>query len=112
VFVGYRHFDERNIDPLFPFGHGLSYAEFDYRDLDIDDEGKGRLTVTATVENVADRTGREVVQVYLGETDPPVARPPREFAGFEALELAAGEEQTVTVELDDRAFAYYDERAG
>lgn len=111
VFVGYRHFDERDIEPLFPFGHGLSYAEFDY----CDPEVKGQeppLTVTVRVENTSERKGREVVQVYVGEVDPDVERPPRELAGFESIELGPGEKKTVEIELEERAFAYYDEDHG
>ncbi|MCU4728468.1 glycoside hydrolase family 3 C-terminal domain-containing protein [Halobacteria archaeon HArc-curdl7] len=107
IFVGYRHFDRVETDPLFPFGHGLSYADFEYSDVAVSlDESTA--TVEVTVENVSDRDGYEVVQVYLGAVDPDVERPPRELAAFESLELAAGEQQTVSLSVDERAFAYYD----
>ena len=111
VFVGYRYFDAREVDPLFPFGHGLSYATFAYRDLEAALEGT-EPSVSVTVENVGDRRGREVVQVYARPRDASVRRPPRELAGFAALSLEVGERRTVDVGLDERAFAVYDTTAG
>jgi len=110
VFVGYRHFDETDTEPLYPFGHGLSYADFEYGDVAVDHDGASA-TVEVTVENVSDRDGREVVQAYLGADDPSVERPPKELAAFERVELAAGEERTVALSLSERDFAYYDEDA-
>jgi beta-glucosidase len=107
VFVGYRGFDERGVEVLFPFGHGLSYATFEYVDVEADD---GQLSVT--VGNTGERAGRDVVQAYLRDPDPRLPRPPRELAGFEAVTLAPGERTTVTVDVDDRAFAVYDEAVG
>ncbi|MFC5278049.1 beta-glucosidase [Halorubrum rubrum] len=117
VLVGYRWFDARDSEPTYPFGHGRSYAAFAYRDaaLDIDEEGDadGDVAVTVTVENVADRAGREVVQTYVR---PPrvagVDRPVREFAGAESVVVAAGETETVTVGLNDLAFSRYDPADG
>jgi beta-glucosidase len=111
VFVGYRHFDARDIEPLFPFGHGLSYTGFEYDDATVAAAASGG-RVEVTVGNVGDRDGREVVQAYVEPPGSSAPRPPRELAGFEAVELAAGESQRVTVELDDRAFARYDEAGG
>ncbi|MFC4357439.1 glycoside hydrolase family 3 C-terminal domain-containing protein [Halobium salinum] len=135
IFVGYRGFDAGGTAPLFPFGHGLSYANFAYRDLVVDGEvpevrsaGESPTpldsvaTAEATVENVGDRAGREVVQAYVEpegsvgadgskSTSEPFPRPPRELAGFTSVELAPGESRTVSVPLADRAFAVYDERA-
>lgn len=107
IFVGYRHFDRAEIDPLFPFGHGLSYADFEYSDVGVSVD-ESTATVEATVENISDRDGHEVVQVYLGAVDPDVERPPRELVAFESLDLPAGEQQTVSLSIDERAFAYYD----
>ncbi|SFS08754.1 beta-glucosidase [Halomicrobium zhouii] len=109
VFVGYRHFDDTDAEPTYPFGHGLSYAEFAYRDVEmVDDE-----TVRVTVENTSERDGREVVQAYVR---PPhvadVERPLREFAGHTAVDIPAGESVTVDVTLDDLAFRRYDESDG
>ena len=105
VFVGYRHFDASDAAPTYPFSHGHSYAEFVYRDAAVIDER----TVEVTVENVAGRTGREVVQAYVR---PPggggVDRPRRAFAGAAPVALAAGESATVRVLLDELAFSRYD----
>ncbi|EMA10397.1 beta-glucosidase [Haloarcula vallismortis] len=109
VFVGYRHFDDGDADPTYPFGHGHSYATFEYGDA----EATAEQTVTVPVENVADRPGREVVQAYVR---PPSVeggdRPERELAGFEAVQLAAGERQTVELTLDDLAFSRYASDSG
>jgi beta-glucosidase len=116
VFVGYRHFDCEAIEPLFPFGHGLSYARFEYGEATIEDNagdhGGDRVTVKVPVENVSDRAGWEVVQVYTGADDSEIARPERELAGFEKIHLTSGEHREVSVSLDERAFAYYDESDG
>jgi len=109
IFVGYRHFDETDTEPLYPFGHGLSYAEFEYDEVSVESDGSPEATVEVTVENVSDRDGYEVVQAYLGAEDADVERAPRELAAFESVELAAGEAETVTLSIDERAFAYYDE---
>jgi beta-glucosidase len=109
VFVGYRHFDDAETDPTYPFGHGGSYATFEYGSAEL----TGEQTVAVTVENVADRPGREVVQAYVR---PPsvegVDRPERELAGFEAVQFDAGERRTVALTLDDLAFSRYDRDSG
>ncbi|WP_207588358.1 glycoside hydrolase family 3 C-terminal domain-containing protein [Halomontanus rarus] len=122
VFVGYRHFDAAEIDPVFPFGHGLSYAEFEYGGLSVETETETEgaadpesethagptATLTLTVENVGDRPGRDVVQAYLA-ADSSVPRPPKELAAFEPVELESGESTTVELTIDERALAVYDE---
>lgn len=108
VFVGYRHFDAEDIEPQFAFGHGLSYTDFTYADVTVESDGEPGATVKVDVENVGDRPGRDVVQVYLGPADAPLDRPPKALAGFEAVELDAGETTTVSLDIDARAFAYYD----
>ena len=133
VFVGYRYFDREGTDPLFPFGHGLSYAEFEYGDPAIEsvdsddtsnDTGSGPtvssagsdtdlpVEVTVPVRNVGDRAGSDVVQVYVGESDPIVSRPERELKRFARVHLTAGERRDVAVELDRGAFAYYNADEG
>ncbi|MCU4971437.1 glycoside hydrolase family 3 C-terminal domain-containing protein [Halobacteria archaeon AArc-m2/3/4] len=119
VFVGYRHFDEEGIEPVFPFGHGVSYTDFEYGGLSVEIETDGddngdtepgpMATAEITVENTGGRSGRDVVQAYLSVTDSSVPRPPRELAAFEPVELEAGQSTTVSLDLDRRAFAYYDE---
>ncbi|WP_281195127.1 beta-glucosidase [Halorubrum sp. F4] len=119
VLVGYRWFDARDLEPTYPFGHGRSYAEFEYRDASLEGVRRGDgddgddVAVTATLANVADRDGREVVQTYVRPPDVAgVDRPAREFAGAESVAVAAGERETVTVRLDDLAFSRYDPEDG
>ncbi|MEF8822294.1 MAG: glycoside hydrolase family 3 C-terminal domain-containing protein, partial [Halovenus sp.] len=105
VFVGYHHFDASGTDPTYPFGHGCSYATFAYRDLTVTDEG----AVELTVENTGDRDGREVVQAYVCPPESDIERPERELGGFAAVDVAGGASERVRIDLDDRAFSYYDD---
>ncbi|RDI71538.1 beta-glucosidase [Halopelagius longus] len=111
VFVGYRHFDEHGVEPRFPFGHGESYTDFEYSNLRVTPKVKNRNkeTVKAKVRvtNVGDCDGAEVVQLYVGDRDASVERPPKELKAFEKVRLSPGEETTVTFELDEEAFAFY-----
>jgi beta-glucosidase len=95
VFVGDRHFDEEGIDPLFPFGHGLSYASREYSDLRVAPAAGGRIgaRVTATVRNTSARDGVEVPQLYvsLPSPGPTVRQPPRALKAFAKLALGPGE---------------------
>ncbi|MCU4743764.1 beta-glucosidase [Natronoglomus mannanivorans] len=114
LFVGYRHFDDAGVEPTYPFGHGDSYAEFEYGDVEVEDGDDTETTIRVPLENVADRSGREVVQVYVRPPklkDGP-ERPVRELAGFAAVDLEAGETRTVEITLADRALARYDEDDG
>ncbi|MFH5801011.1 beta-glucosidase [Haladaptatus sp. CMAA 1911] len=108
LFVGYRHFDASDIDPIYPFGHGLSYAEFVYHSGEVVDDRQLRVTV----ENTSERDGREVVQAYAQPSVVEEDRPVRELAGFEPVTIPAGETVTVDVDLDDLAFTRYDETDG
>ncbi|WP_324757403.1 beta-glucosidase family protein [Haloarcula montana] len=103
VFVGYRHFDRTDTAPTYPFGHGHSYATFEYRTATETDDG-----IEVTVENTSDRPGREVVQAYVRPPASPVERPPRELAAFESIELDAGESRSLSLSLDELAHSYYD----
>ncbi|MEV0235008.1 glycoside hydrolase family 3 C-terminal domain-containing protein [Nonomuraea sp. NPDC050786] len=103
VFVGYRHYDANDVEPLFPFGHGLSYTRFDYGGLSVR-AASGGLSVSFTVTNTGRREGTEVAQVYLGPpSPPPVPMPPRALAGFARVRLRPGERRRVTVTVSRRA---------
>ncbi len=110
IFVGYRYYDEKQIEPLFPFGFGLSYTTFDYGEIQAPDEvaGDATIEVSVAVENTGDRAGHEVVQLYVRDVEARVARPIKELKGFRKIYLAPGEAQTVTFTLDARALSFYD----
>jgi beta-glucosidase len=107
LLVGYRWFDTKEIDPLFPFGHGLSYTKFEYGNLKLHEVGTV-LTVEADITNTGDRAGAEVVQVYVQPLRPVVERPGKELKGFTKASLKPGESQRVSITLNARSFAYYD----
>ncbi len=112
IYVGYRYFDTRQIPVLFPFGHGLSYTSFAYRDLNVRrvcDE----IRVTFTVENTGERDGKAVAQVYLGLEGTGEDRPAKELKGFTKVELAAGESREVTVTMPvAKALRYWSNGVG
>ena len=110
IFVGYRGYEEKGIEPLFPFGHGLSYTSFAYANLEVSPEttGDGRVTVSFDVTNIGQRAGADVAQLYVADDHSPVARPPKELKGFAKVQLEPGEQKRVTIALDRRSFAYYD----
>jgi len=114
VFVGYRYYDKKKLDVLFPFGHGLSYTTFAYGNLMLDKremDDSDTLNVSVDVTNTGDRFGKEVVQLYVAGGQSTAIRPVRELKGFEKVALAPGETKTVAFTLGKRAFAYYDVRA-
>ena len=102
IYVGYRYYDKAGKAVRYPFGHGLSYTQFEYSDLRV--EGR---EVTVTVKNTGARDGAEVVQLYVAPKTSGIFRPEREICGFEKLALAAGESREVSFVLDDRSFAVW-----
>ena len=114
LFVGYRHYDARNMEPLFPFGHGLSYTDFSYANAhvagSVHDEDQG-LSVFVDVANTGTHSGAEVVQLYVGHGNSKVARAPRELKAFERVELDPGETHRVELQLSGRDLSYYDVHA-
>jgi beta-glucosidase len=111
LFLGYRHFDASKVDPQFPFGFGLSYTAFEYRNLVVTPTSSAAsptVSVEFEVVNTGRRPGAEVAQVYVTETNPTVRRPVRELKGFEKVWLKPGESKKVSITLDQPAFAYYD----
>ena len=111
IFVGYRYYDARKMDVLFPFGYGLSYTEFSYSNLKIDKSritAKDTLMVSLDVTNTGSMEGKEIVQLYVSDKTHSAIRPVRELKNFTAVTLKPGETKTVSMELDYRAFAWYD----
>jgi len=110
IFVGYRYYDKKEIEPLFPFGFGLSYTQFEYSGLNVSSSSikdTDTLQVSVTVKNTGTCAGKEIVQLYVSDVESSVIRPLQELKGFQKVELQPGEEKEVTFELDKRSFAYY-----
>jgi beta-glucosidase len=117
IFVGYRGYDKSVVDVSYPFGYGLSYTSFTIGGVAATVSGSvsgGDLSVavSATVTNIGEVAGAEVVQVYVGDLESEVARPVRELKGFAKVTLEPGASTTVTIDLDERAFAYWSQRLG
>jgi beta-glucosidase len=110
IFVGYRYYDIKNVEPLFPFGFGLSYTTFEYSHIQVDESVKMGEPVNAsiTVKNTGDRAGKEVVQLYVHDKESALIRPPKELKGFEKVSLEPGESLRVDFVLDQRALSFYD----
>lgn len=110
VFVGYRYYTSKDMEVLFPFGHGLSYTTFSYGNFSVSQEHmkeSEKLTVSVDVTNTGERTGKEVIQLYVAPKGRTIIRPVRELRAFEKIELAPGETKTVKFILDRRAYAYW-----
>jgi len=107
LFVGYRGYDPMKKKPLFPFGHGLSYTTFEYNGLKLGNP-PFCVSVSAQVTNTGDRTGKEVVQVYVREKNPQVNRPDKELKGFTKLLIQPNKTKEAVISLDEKAFSYYD----
>ncbi|CAM3606538.1 glycoside hydrolase family 3 C-terminal domain-containing protein [Marinicrinis lubricantis] len=110
IFIGYRYYDMKNIEPLFPFGFGLSYTTFEYSNLQVSKkeiQDTETVEVSVKVKNTGKMAGKEIVQLYVRDVKSEVIRPEKELKGFEKVDLQPGEEKTVTMVLDKRAFAYY-----
>ena len=108
VFVGYRGYDRSGVEPLFPFGYGLSYTDFSFSDIEAEKLSDGRVHVSATVKNIGKCAGAEVVQLYVNDETASVPRPEKELKGYEKVYLEPGESRSVEFILDSEAFAYYD----
>jgi beta-glucosidase len=114
LLVGYRGYDRRGIDPLFAFGHGLGYTEWQYDSLSMSAAAirpGEELVATVRLHNAGERAGREVVQVYLEAAEDDPARPVRTLAGFARVSAEPGETVEARVGLHARVFARYDETA-
>ncbi len=110
IYVGYRYFDTRNVEPQFPFGFGLSYTTFDYSDLKVTPEkasGADPVEVSLKVRNTGARAGAEIVQLYVHDGHSKIDRPAHELKGFQRVELEPGESKTVRFTLDRAALSYW-----
>jgi beta-glucosidase len=111
LLVGYRWFDAKDIEPEFPFGFGLSYTSFEYSNLKLvpgQDTNGPVVTAEFEIANTGARTGAEVAELYIHQDHPGLPRPLKELKGFNKISLNPGEKKTVSIPLDQRAFAFYD----
>ena len=100
--IGYRYFEKANVKPLFPFGYGLSYTKFEYKNLVVSPRG-----VTFEITNVGDVDGKEIAQLYIGLRETVMIRPVKELKGFAKVNLKAGETKKVNIPFDDKTFRYF-----
>lgn len=103
LYVGYRYFESAGVPVRYPFGYGLSYTNFAYSDIKVDDK-----SVSVTVTNTGERDGAEVVQLYVSCENSKIYRPVKELKGFKKVFLKVGESQRVTIDFDDKTFRYFD----
>ena len=110
VFVGYRYYDTKEMPVRYPFGYGLSYTTFEYKDLQLSADkikDTDKLKVRLKVKNTGNRAGKEIVQLYVADKTGAASRPVKELRNFVKVELQPQEEKTVEMELDKRSFAWY-----
>lgn len=108
IYVGYRYFDTYGVDPLFSFGHGLSYTSFAYSNLSVKKNGN-KATATFTIKNTGKVAGAEVAQLYVKPEKSLLPRPEKELKGFQKVFLQPGQSKTITIELNEGAFQYYND---
>ncbi len=110
LYVGYRYYDKKEIEPLFPFGYGLSYTTFSYSNLTVSKESFKDIegvTVTVDITNTGNYPGKEIVQLYIHQINPKVDKPYKELKGFSKVKLQPNETKKAVFNLDSRSFAYY-----
>jgi beta-glucosidase len=115
IFVGYRYYDVKRIEPVFPFGHGLSYTNFEYSNLTISPQQlkmDDSLRVSVDIKNTGEREGKEVIQLYLCDVESSLVRPPKELKGFKKVRLLPGETKTIPFDLGKEHLSFYDPSQG
>jgi len=112
IYVGYRHYETRNVEPLFPFGHGLSYAEFDYKELECPKQVQSldNIELNFSIKNIGKVKGKEVVQCYVRDINSSLDRPLKELKAFQKISLLPGESKMVNLSLDKSSFSFFDDR--
>ncbi len=111
VFVGYRYYEKKKLKPLFPFGHGLSYTQFDYSDVQLSKQNvilPETTIVSFSITNSGEKAGYEIVQLYVADGHSRLMRPLKELKHFAKVFVEPGETKTVSFELNERDFAYFD----
>ena len=115
IFIGYRYYDSKNMDVLFPFGHGLSYTTYEYSNLLVSKKelkDTETLTVSLDVTNHGNMAGKEIAQLYIRDLTGITLRPDKELKNFVKISLEPGETKKVTMDLDKRSFAWYNTNLG
>jgi beta-glucosidase len=110
IFVGYRYYDKRQLEPAFPFGHGLSYTQFQIGAVEaaeVVDQG-AQVDVHVKISNTGPVAGREVVQLYVSDLESSLPRPVKELKGFQKVDLQPGEEKDIWFSLSPRDLSFYD----
>ncbi|HMC01992.1 MAG TPA: fibronectin type III-like domain-contianing protein, partial [Flavobacteriaceae bacterium] len=112
LFVGYRWFDAKNIEPLYPFGYGLSYTHFEFSDIKTNKSEYSKddiIEVTFNLKNTGSVDGKEVAQLYISKPESSVERVKQELKGFKKVLVKSGESETVAITLPVLELAYYNE---
>jgi len=112
VFIGYRHYQSNHIEPLFPFGYGLSYSDYQLDNLSCSKVANGQVELKVSVNNIGQREGQTVVQIYCGAVNSDIDRPEIQLADFEKLALDVGESADLIFHLPLRRFAFFDIETG
>jgi beta-glucosidase len=113
IFVGYRHYDQKKIEPAFSFGHGLSYTHFEIKNVTVSSDKLApgdSATVSAKITNTGDRNGSEVIQLYVTDPISTLSRPDKELKAFQKVNLQPGESKQIRLSIGMRALAAFDER--
>jgi beta-glucosidase len=110
IFVGYRWYEHKKIEPLYPFGYGLSYTTFEYSDLKVSPERfneNDEVTVSFNIKNTGNVEGMETAQFYVQDVESSLPRPIKELEGFKKVNLKSGESTTVEIKLNKKAFSFW-----
>jgi beta-glucosidase len=110
LLLGYRYYDTKGVDPLFPFGFGLSYTQFQYSSLSVQIDTikqNGTVNLSFQIKNIGSRPGSEVSQLYIQPLNPSVQRPFKELKSFSKINLQPGETKTISIQLDSSSFSFY-----
>lgn len=111
IYVGYRYYQTRQVPVRFCFGHGLSYTRFSMEDLQVKRD-KEEIKISVKVKNIGNQKGKETVQIYVHPVNSAIDRPFQELRAYEKTELLPGEEKTLSFQLTEESFSYYNEEQG
>lgn len=106
IYIGYRYYDKTNKKLIYPFGYGLSYTDFKYSDLRVQ-ENDDNYILNFKIKNIGKVKGKEIAQIYIGQINPKIFKPKKELKGFEKVELEPNQEKDICIILDKKTFEYY-----